>query len=178
MTAPAGSEPGPVGWGAASLNWPALAVRKALLADPGGPGASGFAACALTGELQAAARARRFTRNTLESWGLAELSDNALLIVSELLNNAMRHGLSGPRQHPGPTRPVWLGLLRRGAFVLVTVCDPSTQVPVLRDPDDFAESGRGLHIIDSLSESWGWTPPDAHGKSVWAMVSASTPGPH
>jgi hypothetical protein len=42
---------------------------------------------------------------------------------------------------------------------------------VVKEPDYFAETGRGLHIIDSLSESWGWTPPDRAGKSVWAMVS-------
>jgi anti-sigma regulatory factor (Ser/Thr protein kinase) len=100
--------------------------------------------------------------------------DNASIVVSEMLTNAVRHGFDNPADGLRPcARPVWLALLRRGPSVLCTVSDPGTDVPVVKVPDYLAESGRGLHIIDSLSESWGWTPPDETGKSVWAMVAAS-----
>lgn len=147
--------------------YPALPPGLALLEGPG----TRFAACALGGDLHAACAAREFTRSTLRQWGMPEVVDNASIVVSEMLANAVRHGLDSPADLPLPTRPLWLGLLRRGACVLCTVSDPGSEVPVVREPDYLAENGRGLHIIDSVSESWGWTPPDAAGKSVWAMVS-------
>jgi hypothetical protein len=48
---------------------------------------------------------------------------------------------------------------------------------VVREPDDEGgESGRGLHVVDAISESWGWTPPDRAGKAVWAMIRAPLAG--
>jgi hypothetical protein len=152
--------------------WQTLAVHRALSAGIGAE-PTGFAACALAGDIQAAGEARQFTRTTLRDWDLTRLADSVTVIVSEMLSNAMRHGMARPSPDHVPShRPVWLGLLRQGVGVLCTVSDPSTEVPVLREPDFLAESGRGLHLIDSLSESWGWTTPDHAGKSVWAMVSA------
>jgi anti-sigma regulatory factor (Ser/Thr protein kinase) len=140
------------------------------LALPEGPGTR-FAACALGGDLHAAGAARQFTRSTLRRWGMPEVVDNASIVVSEMLTNAVRYGLDNPSDVQLSSRPLWLGLLRRGPSVLCTVSDPGTEVPVVKEPDVLAENGRGLHIIDSLSESWGWTPPDNAGKSVWAMIS-------
>ncbi|MCQ4083548.1 ATP-binding protein [Streptomyces sp. RB6PN25] len=156
-------------------HWLSTAAHGAFPLDGDGrgrSGASGFAACALEADLQAASEARHFARSTLYAWGMAELVDNVAVIVSELLSNAIRYGLASPRRLPASPHPVWLGLLRRGeTTVLCAVSDPSSDVPVLREPDYFAESGRGLHVIDSLSDSWGWTPPDHAGKTVWAAVS-------
>ena len=139
-------------------------------------GTSGFATCALHGGHQAAGVARHFTRSTLQSWGMAALADDVETIVSEMLSNAIRHGLPCPEQLPSAPRLVGLGLLRRGATVLCAVSDPSTDVPVVLERTRSAASGRGLHIIDALSESWGWTPPGRRGKTVWATVSAYAPG--
>ncbi|WP_052808958.1 ATP-binding protein [Streptomyces natalensis] len=131
-----------------------------------------FAACALTADQQAAGKARRFTWATLSGWQLGPLVDNAALVVSELLTNALRYGLptSAARTTTCP-RPLWLGLLRRPDLVLCTVCDHSTQVPLLKTPDHLAQSGRGLHIVNCLSQSWGWTTPTVAGKAVWAALS-------
>ncbi|MDF2255708.1 ATP-binding protein [Streptantibioticus ferralitis] len=153
-------------------HWLALAARGAFPLDDSAQGPSGFAACGLAGDLQAAGAARQFTRSTLTGWGMPALVDNAAIIVSELLSNAMRYGLATAQELPAPAHPVWLGLLLRGTTVLCAVCDPGTGVPVLKEPDHLAETGRGLHVIDALSESWGWTPPDHGGKVVWAAVSA------
>ena len=56
--------------------------------------------------------------------------------------------------------------------MLCAVSDAGTTAPVVKVPDHLAESGRGLHIVDQLSDAWGWTPPDRSGKTVWATVSS------
>ncbi|MFB7293550.1 ATP-binding protein [Actinacidiphila glaucinigra] len=147
---------------------PAIPLDFGLTEDSG----SRFAACGLSGDLHAAGSARQFTRATLSNWGMLAIVDTASIVVSEMLTNAVRYGLDDPAYAPLSSRPVWLGLLRREEAVLCTVADPGTGIPVVKEPDWFAETGRGLHIIDSLSESWGWTPPDEAGKSVWALISA------
>jgi hypothetical protein len=52
------------------------------------------------------------------------------------------------------------------------VSDPSSTGPVTRDADYIAESGRGLHLVDSFSRSWGWHPLAGAGKVVWALFEA------
>ena len=53
--------------------------------------------------------------------------------------------------------------------VAVMVTDPSPCPPVMRDPAGDNEHGRGLHIVEALSDRWGWqpTPP---GKAVYAIL--------
>ena len=63
------------------------------------------------------------------------------------------------------------GLLRQGAIVLCAVFDPGVGVPVVKEADHLAESGRGTHVVEALSDAWGWTAPDQSGKAVWAMFS-------
>lgn len=158
---------------ASGRHWLAAAAHYAFPADEGAAGLSGFAACALSAELHVAHDAREFTRLTLAGWEMAGLLDDACVVISELLSNALRYGVTGPVGRTPSPHPVWLGLLRRGDALLCAVSDPGTAVPVVRTPDYFAESGRGLHVIDMLSDSWGWTPPDHAGKAVWAVVSSS-----
>lgn len=55
--------------------------------------------------------------------------------------------------------------------MLCAVSDAGPGAPVIRPQEALAESGRGLHIVDRLSESWGWTTPDRSGKTVWATMS-------
>ncbi|WP_199809925.1 ATP-binding protein [Streptomyces sp. NRRL F-5126] len=143
-----------------------------------------FTARALPADGQAVGEGRQFTGSTLHGWSLGPMVDNAALIVSELLSNALRYGLGALPSRHAPAPALWLGLLRRRGTVLFAVCDRSTAVPELREPDYFAQSGRGLHIIDCLSETWGWTTPGADGKAVWAAVacgeepgSAAAPAP-
>lgn len=116
-------------------------------------------------------RARDFTLATLRRWGLAGLADDIAIVVSELLTNALCHACRGEEFVPGQRIggwPIRLGLLCPGSCVVCAVADPSPDVPVMRDPDYLAETGRGLHVVASLSECWGWTPPAQDGKVVWA----------
>jgi Histidine kinase-like ATPase domain len=137
-------------------------------------GVAAFAACTLGCDPQPVRAARRFTGSTLPGWGMAGLVDDVGVVVSEMVTNALRYGLSALRGRPISPQSVWLGMLRQGSTVMCVVFDPSTNVPVFRTPGDhMAESGRGLHVVESLSDAWGWTPPVRTGKAVWAMFSAS-----
>jgi anti-sigma regulatory factor (Ser/Thr protein kinase) len=112
--------------------------------------------------------ARKFTSLIMERWGAADRGSDVAVVVSELLSNAVRHGLSpaaGP-QAPG----IRLGLLHSGPSILCAVTDPSDAPPVPREPDWLDEGGRGLHVIASLSEGWGacLDVPGQAGKVVWA----------
>lgn len=141
------------------------------------PGPDGFAACALGGAACTVAEARRFTRTTLDAWRMCPgLAESAVLIVSELVSNALRHGATESAETVFDSLfenrfcHGWLALTRQERGVLCAVSDGGTQSPVLRPQHALAESGRGLHLVDRLSDSWGWTPPDRSGKTVWASV--------
>lgn len=68
-------------------------------------------------------------------------------------------------------RPPQLVLIRHPRWLLAAVTDASEQGPTVREPDYFAESGRGLHLIEALSDQWGWTPLATGGKVVWATLA-------
>ncbi len=111
--------------------------------------------------------AREFTAATLRRWGVRQRHDDIVMVVSELLTNALRHG----RPATWPAGQVQLGLLQPGSWVLCAVCDRSDRLPSPREPDWFEETGRGLHIVASLSDRWGCTVPTGHGKVVWATFA-------
>lgn len=119
--------------------------------------------------------ARDFTAGTLRRWGVEdEQRDDIVVVVSELLTNALRYtvpclGAVWPRW------PVRLGLLQPGPWLLCAVSDPSDEVPVPTEPGCFGESGRGLHVVSSLCDEWGCTPPGSKGKVVWAMFATRQP---
>jgi anti-sigma regulatory factor (Ser/Thr protein kinase) len=118
--------------------------------------------------------ARDFCLSTMRRWGVTGREDDVAVVVSELLTNAIRHALPQPGS-PGSTGrsrwPVRLGLVQPGQFVLCAVADPSPRPPQPKEPDYLAESGRGLHVIDALSDRWGSTVPTDAGKVVWALFS-------
>ncbi|WP_436774904.1 ATP-binding protein [Yinghuangia sp. YIM S09857] len=123
--------------------------------------------------------ARDFAADTLARWGAAQLSDDLALVVSELVTNALCHGVEGGPgggEDPGAGtagHPVQLAMLRKGTRVMCAVQDPGPGLPAPRDPGDGAETGRGLHIVECFSSSWGWFPltgvAGRTGKVVWAM---------
>lgn len=112
--------------------------------------------------------ARKFARELLTCWQLAELSDDAEMIIGELVANAVRHGMRvTPLRNAAALR---LCMLRRIGEVMLAVVDPSNEAPKPRQPDWVGESGRGLQIVGALSAVWGWSPIDGRGKAVWAVL--------
>ncbi|MGV9250835.1 ATP-binding protein [Streptomyces sp. NPDC003697] len=91
---------------------------------------------------------RRMLRLRLELWGLLDLSEVVELCASELVTNVITH--------VGPGTPTMLALAQRGARVRIEVQDPDPRtVPVLAHADSEAESGRGMALIDALTDRWG-----------------------
>jgi hypothetical protein len=148
-----------------------------------------IASCPLDPGATASGAARDFTRQILGSWGLLRLVEDAAVIVSELVTNALRHGVRNPYcpPHDGHVRggPVCDGsahdrveliLLRRPGEMVCAVTDPGAEPPVMAAPDLAAEAGRGLHVIEALAASWGWTRLDTHKKAVWATLSVPATG--
>jgi anti-sigma regulatory factor (Ser/Thr protein kinase) len=119
-------------------------------------------------EPDAISAARKFTTLIMERWGAASRGSDVAVVVSELLSNAVRHGLA-PAGQPLACG-IRLGLLHSGPSILCAVTDPSDSPPVPREPDWLDEGGRGLHVIASLSDGWGacLDVPGQAGKVVWA----------
>ncbi|MET9906963.1 ATP-binding protein [Streptomyces sp. NPDC006476] len=125
------------------------------------------AALCLSGTGRGSAQARAFTEHTLGHWRLDHCRDDALSIVSELVANALTHA----RPDPAAEHEVWLRLTLRTSHLVCAVSDPDSAVPTCRPAsDDLDENGRGLRIVDALSEHWGWTRRALAGKTVWAML--------
>ena len=141
--------------------------------------ASDASSCALPARYEAVREARQFTRKTLDQWDLGDRFDDVCLVVSELVTNALRHGL--PADTPRPAAldlPVRLHLMRWTGRRVCAVRDPSDDSPVTRESDDFsAESGRGLFLVESFSDGWGWHPMTGAlaGKVVWALFRLPRP---
>ena len=136
-----------------------------------GPAASQPAAACALGPFPASVKlGRDFTRSTLRIWGMADLTDLAELVVSELVTNALRHGIPSARRLTGDC-PIRLKLLGQAPYLMCMVTDPGTEIPVLRESGAFAESGRGLNVVESCCVRWGWHLLDGGGgKVVWALL--------
>ncbi|MEU9977999.1 SpoIIE family protein phosphatase [Streptomyces sp. NPDC051014] len=108
----------------------------------------------------APARARAHVRALLLRWGTRDgTRDNAVLLTSELVTNAVRFA----------TGPVTVRLIRSGHGLLVEVGDTGNGRPRLSRGGLFDDAGRGLHVVHKLTSRWGVRWTDA-GKVVWAEV--------
>nr|WSY57434.1 ATP-binding protein [Streptomyces sp. NBC_00886] len=140
-------------------------------------GSSRTAVLRLTRTAHECARARDFTHRTLGNWALEHCSADALTLIAELAANAFVHAMP---HTPDDEAEAWLKLTQRPNHLVCAVIDSSDSPPVYRHTDDpLDEHGRGLLIVDALSEHWGWTwryrAGSTHpaGKAVWAMLPTS-----
>ncbi|MEV6532207.1 ATP-binding protein [Streptomyces sp. NPDC051639] len=117
-------------------------------------------------------KARRRMRDQLRTGGMAEsIVDDAVLILSELLSNACRHGrpLGEALSGDGDVRAAWRVDASGRLTVEVTDGGGPTR-PVPATPSVTAHGGRGLNIITALAKDWG-VRDDARGEvTVWVVV--------
>jgi anti-sigma regulatory factor (Ser/Thr protein kinase) len=109
---------------------------------------------------EAVRHARRFTRRVLRSWEVTEEAAAILLVVSELVTNALVHT-------DGPVR---LDLTLMNHRMRVAVADTSPRTPVKPTSIGWeATGGRGILLVEAVSAAWG-TLPVSGGKQVWAEI--------
>lgn len=130
--------------------------------------------CPLTCGQRSARVARHLTRNTLRDWGMDSLIEDAETIVGELVANAVTHALRAASPEPVRENP-GLRLLNCTSEVICAVLDSSDAAPVLKSPESPEETGRGLKMVDALTDRWGWSPMPSHGKAVWAILFCAEP---
>ncbi|MFC9842463.1 SpoIIE family protein phosphatase [Streptomyces sp. NPDC060223] len=109
---------------------------------------------------EAVRHARRFTRRTLRAWGMRGDADAALLVVSELVTNALVHT-------DGQIR---LDLTLINNRFRIAVADNSPRTPI--KPTNIgweATGGRGILLVEAMSAAWG-TVPVSGGKQVWSEI--------
>jgi anti-sigma regulatory factor (Ser/Thr protein kinase) len=114
----------------------------------------------LTDESTACADGRRFVGEHLARWSVpAQVSDEAVLLTSELIANAIRHA----------PPPLCLQVSVDDSVVRVQMHDSNPVAPVLTRPDFTSRGGRGVWLIDTLAAQWGVRaqPP---GKEVWFEI--------
>jgi hypothetical protein len=139
-----------------------------------GSGQRWFATRGLGPGLDSPRAAREFTHTTLHAWDLGKVTEDASVIVSELVTNALRHGLHRLPDDARPD-PVELFFWQGSGLLFCAVTDPAADPPVPAGPGPFAEAGRGLHVIDALASAWGWGMVDAYRKAVWAALRVPAP---
>ncbi|MFE1026365.1 ATP-binding protein [Streptomyces sp. NPDC058818] len=108
---------------------------------------------------ESAATARRLAQVVaLRQWKLGpKVTEDTVLLVSELVGNAVRH--TG-------ARIFGLHMRRRPGWIRVEVRDPSRGLPCLMPVQETDISGRGLFLVDKLSDRWG-VDLLARGKTTW-----------
>ncbi|MET9762585.1 SpoIIE family protein phosphatase [Streptomyces sp. NPDC006372] len=109
--------------------------------------------------------ARRFSARTLRSWDVVAEADTILLVVSELVTNALVHTQGAVR----------VELTLAADRVRVTVSDSSPRAPAKPVVVDWESTGgRGLFLVEAMSTAWGSVPVGG-GKQVWSEVVVSRP---
>ena len=131
-----------------------------------GPSVCWQRAATYASDQEAPRRARQFTSTALTQLlgHNAEVIDDAELVVSELVTNAVKAHASG----------VTLSLDVHRSRVRIAVQDDGVGTPVAARPSEYDDHGRGLLIVASVSSDWG-VQPLARGKQVWADLAVADP---
>jgi anti-sigma regulatory factor (Ser/Thr protein kinase) len=126
-----------------------------------GTGATSAALLQLPADLRAVRLARRFVAEQCTALGLPRARyDDALLLTSELVTNAVLHGRS----------EVCVEVAVRDRVVRIVVLDENSRHPQPVPQDADALDGRGLALVDAVAEQWG-VDDRPLGKAVWFEMS-------
>ncbi|MFJ9731978.1 PAS domain S-box protein [Streptomyces sp. NPDC101171] len=99
---------------------------------------------------------RDFLGKALVAWDCAHVADDALLLLSEILTNAVQHAEG----------PIGVRACRTDTSLTVEIGDRSLHLPQPRSATEDDESGRGLLLVRALAGDWGVRPTD-DGKTTW-----------
>ncbi|HZJ49581.1 MAG TPA: ATP-binding protein [Actinomycetota bacterium] len=113
----------------------------------------------LAAEASSAERARRFVERALTSWKCMELVEVTVLLANELVTNSVLHANTDIR--------VEIRKLPTGVRVQVSDHDVAPLAP--RRASLSAEGGRGLALVEGISDDWGVERWD-EGKTVWFQI--------
>jgi anti-sigma regulatory factor (Ser/Thr protein kinase) len=113
--------------------------------------------------------ARLHVRAALGYCDLDRFADDAAIITSELVTNAVQHA----RRDVTETVRITLARASDSEAVIIAVSDSSPHGPVIRTAPAGSERGLGLQIVESLSVHWGWHP-EPRGKAVFAILAGRT----
>lgn len=112
-------------------------------------------------ELTSVAAARRFVEERVKEWELEQLLDDALLVITELVTNAITHADSSCR----------VRLSLNPATLHIDVLDRGTGTPEPLPFSETEEHGRGLYMVDAVTAAWGLEDIPGSGKLVWAELA-------
>jgi serine/threonine-protein kinase RsbW len=145
-----------------------------MAADQGGPVRLGWAEGArrnLQLELPVSEHsvrlAQRVARTVLAAWQLLDAEETAVLLLSELVMNAIRHARG--------TETIVVELEAVRNCLRIEILDEHPRGPRPRTPEEFGESGFGFLLIDALASRWG-VRESATGQAVWAELEPPQAG--
>lgn len=134
-------------------------MLETLASTPEGEG------CWIPRDAKAPRVARHLLRQLLAATpGGERFSEAAELVVSELVTNAVLHA----RVHD---RLLWVGFRLADGKLRVEVHDAGEGRPTVRSGTELDESGRGLMLVELLSQAWGVCGCTGIGKCVWAVIA-------
>jgi hypothetical protein len=147
----------------AATGWPVWPSTAAAFGSLGTPDREHRLALSLEPVIGAARRSREVLTDACARWDRDDLAGSACIVVTELVNNVVAHART----------PMVVLVAMREAGLAVAVRDDSPRAPSFSGaPAPTAYGGRGMLLIDSVATRWGCLTL-AHGKVVWALISAT-----
>lgn len=104
-------------------------------------------------------RLRRIGTAKLRHWGLEALVDDAQLLISELITNALRYGGNAD---------ICLSVVLTASRLVIAVNDGSPQRPQLTESNSDSETGRGIFLVAVYATDWGVSPD---GTTTWCTLT-------
>ncbi|MEU6572246.1 ATP-binding protein [Streptomyces sp. NPDC046805] len=106
---------------------------------------------------------RQAVRTALFAWGCPSWAvDDSVLLASELVGNAVRHG---------PDTWITVNLLQAGDRLLLEVTDASSVRPAVQQADTADEQGRGMYLVQAVASAWGARRDARGGKTTWCTLA-------
>lgn len=112
-------------------------------------------------EPRSAGEARHFVAGRVSDVLPSEVAEVAVLLTSELVTNVIVHART----------PMRLSLDVDSSALRVAIADDAPRAPVRRAGGETRLTGRGMHLVETLSNQWG-IEPTPNGKTVWFELSA------